>query len=44
MREAVLYKIFMYLQKSYDILERDRFLEIITAYEVGFRELWLRWT
>ena len=43
MREAVLYEIFMDLQKAYNNLERDRCLEILAAYGVGPRVIWFIW-
>ena len=39
MREAVLFKVFLDLQKSYDTLDWDRCLEIIAAYGVIPRTL-----
>ena len=41
MREAVLYKVFMDLQKAYDALYQDRCLKILPAYRVGPRALWI---
>ena len=35
MREEVLYAIFLYLQKLYGVLDRDRCLEILEGYDVG---------
>ena len=37
MSEAVLFKVFLYLWKAYDTLDRERALEIIAAYGVGPR-------
>ena len=39
MREAVLFKVFLELQKAYDTLYRDIFLNILAAYWVGLRAL-----
>ena len=39
MREVVLYKVFLDLQKAYDALDWDRCLKIFAAYGVGPREL-----
>ena len=39
LREAVLYKIFLELQKAYGDLDRSRFLEILEGYDVGPRDL-----
>ena len=44
MREAVLYEVFLDLQKAYAALDQDSCLEIIEAYGVGPRALWLLWT
>ena len=41
MREEVLYMIFLDLYKSYDALERYRFLDILEGYGVGPRDLCL---
>ena len=41
MREAVLYEVFLDLQKAYDALDWDRRLKIIGAYGVGPRALGL---
>ena len=46
MREEVLYVIFMYPHKTYDALDRDRYLEILEGYGVGpqsCRILWVYW-
>ena len=46
MREEVLYVIFMDLNKAFDALDRDIFLEILLGYRVGpwachiLREYW----
>ena len=39
MREAVIYKIFLDLQKAYGALDWDRCIEILAEYGVGPREL-----
>ena len=39
MREAVLFEVFLDLQKSYDALYCDRFLEILAVYWVGPRTI-----
>ena len=39
MREAVLFKVFLDLQKAYDALDWDRCLDILAAYVVGPRAL-----
>ena len=39
MREAVLFDVFLDLQKAYDTMDWDRCLEIIAAYGVGPRAL-----
>ena len=39
MRGAVLFKVFMDLQKAYDALDRERSLELLAAYGVGPRTL-----
>ena len=36
MREEVLYAIFIYLHKEYGDLERDRCLEILEGYSMGY--------
>ena len=41
MREAVIYEIFLDLQKLYNTLDRDKRLEIIAAYGVVPRELFI---
>ena len=43
MREAVLHKIFLDLQKAYDALNRDRCLKIPTGYGLGHRSLRILW-
>ena len=37
MREEVLYKVFFDLQKAYDTIEQEIFMEIIVGYGVGLR-------
>ena len=44
MREAVLFKIFLDLQKAYDALDQERSLKLIVAYGVSPRTLRLLWT
>ena len=39
MREVVLFKVFMDLQKAYDALDQERSLELLAAYGVGPRTL-----
>ena len=34
MREDILYEVFLDLQKSYDALEWDRYMEILVGYEI----------
>ena len=41
MREAVLFEVFLDLQKAYVTMDWDRFLEIIAAYGVGPKALQL---
>ena len=44
MREAVLFEVFLYLQKAYDALDKERPLELLAAYRVGTRILRFLWT
>ena len=44
MREAVLFEVFLELQKAYDALDWDICLDILAAYRVGPRTLRLLWT
>ena len=44
MRGAVLYEVFMDLQKAYDALDWDRCLKILAEYGVGPRVIRLLWT
>ena len=44
MREAVLFGVFLGLQKSYDSLDWDRCLDIIAAYSVIPRKILIIWT
>ena len=39
MREAVLFEVFLDLQKSYDALDQERSLELLAVYGVGPRTL-----
>ena len=39
MREAILFGVFMDLQKVYGALDQERFLELLVAYRVGLRML-----
>ena len=39
MREAVLFKVFLDIQKAYGAVDQERCPELITAYGVGYREL-----
>ena len=41
MREASLYKVFIDLQKAYDALDWEICLNILAAYRVGPRSLWI---
>ena len=46
MEEAVLFEVFLDLQKAYDCLDRERSLDLLTAYGVGprtFRLLRMYW-
>ena len=46
MREVVLFDIFLDIQKAYDALDQDIFLEILVVYGVGprtIRHLWTYW-
>ena len=44
MREAVLFKILLDLQKAYDDLDRDRCLDNLATYRVSPRTIQLLWT
>ena len=37
MREAVIFEVFLYIQKAYNALDRERALDLLVAYEVGPR-------
>ena len=39
MKELVLYEVFLYLQRAYNALDRDRCLDILVEYGVGLRAL-----
>ena len=44
MGEAILFEVFLDLQKAYDALDRYRCLNILAEYRVGPRALRLLWT
>ena len=44
MREAVLFKVFLYIWEAYDALYRERAVELLTAYGVGPRKVRILWT
>ena len=44
MREEVLFVIFLDLHKAYYALDRDRYLEILEGYGVGYRACRIPWT
>ena len=43
MREAVLFEVFLDLQKAYNALVRERDLDLLAAYGVGLRTVRLLW-
>ena len=46
MSEAVLFEVFLDLWKAYKVLDRERDLDLLAAYEVGprtVRLLWMYW-
>ena len=36
-REEVLYELFLYLQKVYDSIDRERYMEVLVVYGFGSR-------
>ena len=42
-RKEVLYDIFLYLHKLYDVIDREWFLNILEGYRIGTRTLRLLW-